>query len=302
VAALDELPGRVVEGGFGAPAVVVVGDVVRLHESLAWFERLPLFGKRVLVTRDEGPEGRLTQALRAAGAEPVAAPMIRLAAPLDWRAIDAALDAVDSYDALLVTSANAVRFLASRAEQRGVALDRASWQVMCVGPKTADAVRALGWEVHLVPDRQYDADGLLRAIAAEGSPRGRRFFFPCAADAREVLSDGLTAAGAVVDRATAYRTLPPDESAESLRGKLLAGDLDALTFTSPSCVRNFAAALDADSHSAARRCIVACIGPVTAAALHEVDLEPDVVAERAGVAELVAALADRAEADAKGNP
>jgi uroporphyrinogen III methyltransferase/synthase len=103
VAALDELPGRVVEGGFGAPAVVVVGDVVRLHESLAWFERLPLFGKRVLVTRDEGPEGRLTQALRAAGAEPVAAPMIRLAAPLDWRAIDAALDAVDSYDALLVT-------------------------------------------------------------------------------------------------------------------------------------------------------------------------------------------------------
>lgn len=301
VAPLGELPERARVDGFAAPAVIVVGNVVRLRESLAWFEGRPLFGKRVLVTRDEGPDGRLTQALREAGAEPVAAPMIRLVPPADWRPVDEALDAIGRYDAILVTSANAIRFVASRAEARGVALTTIPWKVMCVGPKTADAARALGWRVDLIPERQFDAEGLLRAITAEQSPHGRRFFFPCAEGARDILPEGLAALGATVDRVSVYRTLAPEEPAESLRALLLEPGVDALTFTSPSCVENFAAALDEESRVAAGRCIVACIGPVTAEALRKAGMGPDVTAERAGIADLVAALAARCEADAGGN-
>jgi len=300
VASLGELPARVREGGFSSPAVVVVGDVVRLRETLAWIEGRPLFGKRVLVTRDEEPDGRMNQALRVAGADPVAAPMIRMVPPADWGAVDAAIDSIDEDDAILVTSANAIRFFAGRAEARGVSLAGARWKVMCVGPKTAEAARALGWSVDVIPERQFDAEGLVQAIAAEQSPPGRRFFFPCAEGAREVLPERLAALGAMVDRVTAYRTLAPEGRAASLRTELLERRLDVLTFTSPSCVENFVSALDAESRVAAERCIVACIGPVTAEALRKAGMAPDVTAERAGIPDLVAALETRFEADAGG--
>jgi len=152
----------------------------------------------------------------------------------------------------------------------------------------------------LIPERRFDAEGLLRAIKASLSPRGRHFFFPCAEGAREVLPESLTDLGATVDRVTVYRTVAPEEPVASLRSLLLDCGLDALTFTSPSCVENFAAALDDASREAAERCIVACIGPVTAEALRKAGMEPDVVAERAGFADLVAALAARYETAAGG--
>jgi len=119
VAPLDELAGCAREAGMGSPAAVVVGDVVRLRETLAWFESRPLFGKRVLVTRDASQSDSMVEALREAGAEAVVAPMIELAPPESWHDVDAALDAIEAYDAILITSANAIRFLAARAGERG---------------------------------------------------------------------------------------------------------------------------------------------------------------------------------------
>jgi uroporphyrinogen III methyltransferase/synthase len=260
----------------------------------------PLFGKRVLVTRDKSQSGRMARALRDAGAEPVVVPMIRLAPPQDWAEVDAALDAIASYDAMVITSANAIRFLAGRAEARGVSLDPAGLQVLCVGAHTAKATRDAGVAVDRIPQSRYDAHGLLDEIVTHLPPEGRRFLFPRAQEAREVLPEGLSALGAQVDPVTVYRTLPPEIDAAELRTLLVEEGLDALTFTSPSTVENFVALLDGESREAAGRCIVAAIGPVTAEALRRLGLAPDVVAERAGVQDLVAALAAQVSEDDAG--
>jgi len=276
--------------------------VSRVRETLASFERRPLIGKRVLVTREKLQSAGMVKALRDAGAEAVVAPMIRLVPPDDWAEVDAALDAIASYDAMLVTSANAIRFLAGRAEARGLSLTPPGLQVLCVGPQTAKATREAGVPVHAIPESRFDADGLLDEVAKRLPPKGRRFLFPRAEAAREVLPEGLSAAGARVDSVTLYRTLPPEIGAAEMRALLLEEGLDALTFTSPSTVENFVALLDDESRAAAGRCIVAAIGPVTAEALRRGGLAPNVTAERASVPDLVAALADQMSGDAGGSP
>jgi uroporphyrinogen III methyltransferase/synthase len=291
-APLAEIAGRVSQAGLGAPAVVVIGDVVRLRGELSWFEKRPLFGRRVLVTRGREQAGEMVAALREAGAIPVLAPMLRIAPPESWAEADAALERMDGYDVLLVTSANAVRQLAGRAAARGRPLAKFAGRVVCVGPKSAEEAARQGLAVHAMPGERFDAEGLLDALARGDGVAGRRFLLPRGDLARETLPEGLRAAGARVDAVTVYRTLPPEPGAVALREPLLRGEIDVLTFTSPSTVRHFAALLDAEALAAARRCLVAAIGPLTAEALRVVGLEPDLVPERAGAPELVAALAD----------
>lgn len=290
-APLSELPRRVAQAGLGAPAVVVVGDVVTLRESLAWFEKRPLHGRRVLVTRAEEQVDEMVAALRAAGAEAVITPMIRIEPPESYEEVDAALARLSSYDVLLVTSANAIRRLAARAAERGVSLGELRARVLCVGPKTTEATLAEGLPVHALPGERFDAEGLLELIARDFEPAGKRFLLPRAVRARAALVEGLCAAGAEVDAVPVYRTLPADTDAEALRARLVAGEIDVLSFTSPSTVRNFVALLDPPARAAAERAVVAAIGPVTAEALRKEGLEADVVPARASAADLVEALA-----------
>jgi uroporphyrinogen III methyltransferase/synthase len=290
-APLGEIAARARAAGLAAPAVVVIGDVVKLRQELSWFEKRPLFGRRVLVTRTPEQAGEMLAALREAGATPVLAPMLRIEAPESWAGADAALAGLDGYDTLLVTSINAIRSLAERSAARGETLAKFQGKVVCVGPKSAEEARRHGLSVHVQPAESFDAEGLLEALVGEGGLAGQRCLLPRGDLARETLSQGLRSAGAEVDSVCVYRTLPPHEAPPELRAWLLAGELDALTFTSPSTVRNFAALLDAEALDAARRCLVAAIGPVTAEALRVVGLEPDLVPERAEAPELVAALA-----------
>jgi uroporphyrinogen III methyltransferase/synthase len=290
VATLGDLAERVRSAGLGAPAVVVVGDVVGLHETLAWFDALPLRGRRVAVTRSREQAPELADALRRAGAQPVLIPMLELAPPADWREVDAVLARRGGWDALLFTSANAVRAFAARARERSADLATLAERVFCVGPSTAQAARAAGLAVHGVPERS-DAEGLLELIEKELPPRGRRFLFPHAEEVRPILAEGLRAAGARVDDVTVYRSVPAPLDAAALRERLAHGELDALTFASPSAAKNFAAALDRASREALRGCVVAAIGPVTAEALRSLGLPPDCVAERADGEALVEALA-----------
>jgi uroporphyrinogen III methyltransferase/synthase len=291
VAPLSELAARVRDAGLGAPAVVVIGEVVRLRETLAWFESRPLFGQRVLVTRSREQAPELASALRRAGAEPVVLPLLEIVPPEDWRELDAVLARQGAYDALLFTSANAVRALAARAAVLGTRVAGLAQRVFCVGPSTAEAARSAGFEVQAVPEDQLDGEGLLALVTQEFPPRGRRFLFPCADQARPTLPEGLRALGAQVDAVTVYRTLPASVDAAGLRERLLRGDFAALTFTSPSAAKYFVALLDEPARVAARRCVVAAIGPVTAEALSKLGLAPDCVADRAAGASLVEALA-----------
>jgi uroporphyrinogen III methyltransferase/synthase len=291
VAPLSEFAKRVEQAGLGTPSVVVVGEVVRLRERLAWFERLPLFGRRVLVTRPRGQSASLAAAIRALGGEPVEIPAVRIEPAADPAPLDAALERLDRYDVLLLASANAVDALAARARARGVLLSRPGLRVACVGEPTARAAERAGLPVALVPERP-DGEGLAAAVVAALAPAGLRCLLPRSETGREALPDALRAAGAQVDAVDAYRTVAETEGADELCRRLEARDLDALTFTSPSTVTGFLAMLRPAAREAAGRCLVAAIGATTAAALREAGLPARVVAERPGAAALAEALAE----------
>jgi uroporphyrinogen III methyltransferase/synthase len=287
---LGGLVAKVEAEGIVSPSIIVVGDVVSLRPTLAWYEAQPLFGRRVLVTRSADQATPLAQALAAAGAIPVVAPMIELRDPEDWAPLDTALAAIADYDALLFTSANAVRFTARRAAERGVELSAVDATVICVGPRTAEAALDAGLPVHRVPESRFDAEGVLEVVSDVVAPRGRRFLIPRSEAAREVLPDGLREQGAEVDAITAYRNVAATVDAEALRAELVAGGLDVLTFTSPSTVHRFLEHLDAAAREAVGRCVVAGIGPVTARALARAGLPAAVVPERSDSHALVDAL------------
>jgi len=302
VAPLCELADRVEAAGVGAPAVVVVGDVVELRETLGWWERMPLFGMRVLVTRTPEQARPMASALRAAGARPVLAPMIRLLPSDDPRELDASLRRLSDYDAIVFTSANALRFTLQRARELGVdaALRAASARIVCGGAQTARAAVEAGLPVHFVPGASAqtgkrgsgDAEELLAQLTAHLEPAGRRFLLPRSAIGREVLAHGLAQLGARVDAVVAYRNEPPSEArAEELRQSLERGELDVLTFASPSAVRHLLQVVGDDGRSAMKRCILAAVGPTTAAALQSEGFEVDVVPDWPDGRELVEALA-----------
>jgi uroporphyrinogen III methyltransferase/synthase len=293
-APLAELALRVQQAGLEAPVTVVIGEVVRLRSELAWVERLPLAGRRVLVTRSEEQAGELVAALRRAGAEPWMAPMIQLVPVTGTPELASALRDLAAYDLLLFTSANAVRcFLASASGGKALAALRA--EVVCVGPATARAAREQGLAVHLVPQQRFDAEGLLESLHTTVSLAGKRILLPRAQAARSLLPEALRRAGATVDVVAVYRTEPALKDPGALRTRLVRGEMDALTFTSPSTVRHFVACLDEAARAAVRRCVVAALGPVTAAALRDAGLPADVVAERAEVSALVDALGEAVE-------
>ena len=293
-APLAELPERVQAAGLGAPATVVVGDVVGLRDEIGWWEKEPLFGMRVLVTRALEQSAELASALRTAGAEPVLMPMIALLPPEDpvrLAALDAALERLGDYDGLVFASSNGVRFLSGRARARGGDLSGFSGQVFCVGQKTAEAALEAGLPVHLVASGRSDAEGLLAQILQAAPAEGRRFLLPRSDIGRTVIADGLRSAGGRVDSLEAYRNVRPEVDSAALHHDLAAGTLGAITFTSPATVDHFDDLLDDNARRAANDCVVAAVGATTAEALRARGVEPDVVPKRPDPRSLVDALA-----------
>jgi uroporphyrinogen III methyltransferase/synthase len=294
-AELRDLSRRVEAAGLGAPSVLVVGEVVTLRETLAWWEKQPLFGLRVLVTRAEEQAAELASALRTAGAEPVLMPMIALVPPQDpavLARLDEVLAELEDFDGIVFASSNAVRFLAERARAVGRDLSGARAQVFCVGQRTAQAALDAGLPVHAVATGRSDAEGLLAQILQAAEPAGKRFLVPRSDVGRTLLADGLQAAGADVAVVEAYRNVRPAVDSDALRRELEAGTLPVLTFTSPSAVRHFLALLDDGARRAVADCIVAALGTTTARALRDHAIEPAVVPKRPDVRELVRALAE----------
>lgn len=295
-AKLGELAAAVERAGLGAPAAVVIGDVVGLRESLGWWERMPLFGRRVLVPRAPEQSSDMVGALRAAGAQPVAIPLIAFGPPepADAERLASALRALRSYDAVVFASSNAVRFTAEAARSAGVDLAAPGPHFACVGRRTADALLDLGLPVHSVAGggRGGGAEALLDVLRRAVDPHGRRFLLPRSQLGRDTLAAGLREAGARVDALTAYRTLRPPLDAADLGRRLVAGEIDVLTFTSPSTVAHLLEGLDEPAREAARRCTIAAIGATTARALAREGFEAHVVPLRPDGAALVEALVE----------
>ncbi|HXG41624.1 MAG TPA: uroporphyrinogen-III C-methyltransferase [Dehalococcoidia bacterium] len=288
---LADIVPRVEKAGLRPPTVVVVGQVVRLRQRLLWFERRPLFGRRVLVTRARHQAGELSRMLLEAGALPVEVPVIEIE-PLDeGPAAAKALDGLarGDYRWLLFTSANAVDHFFRLLEARGRdARALAGVRVAAIGPGTAQALHARGIRPDLLP-REFVAEGLAAALSPHLRP-GDGVLLPRAEEARPALVEALAAVGARVDILPLYRTRLPKDVPRGAIEMLRQGEIDAVAFTASSTVRNLAALLGEDV-GRLQRVTIACIGPITARAVREVlGRSPDVVAQEYTMAGLVEAL------------
>jgi len=288
------------QADIGMPALTIVGEVVRLREQLRWFDRQPLFGKRVLVTRPAEQNAGLCQMLRDRGAQPVVMPAIRIAAPDRGAPLAAAVAEANAYACIAFSSENGVAaFFDELARQGRDARALAGVKLAAIGPSTAAALRERGLVPDVLPARHVGealADAIIGELGAESNGRlaGKRVLLARAAVASDVLPERLREHGAAVDDVPAYRTLGPEPSfGPELRALIEGGGLDAVTFTSASTLEHTTDALWPDAAALLARLTVVSIGPITTAAAELRGVRVDVEAEPHTASALVDALARR---------
>jgi len=271
---LGDIAGRVAEAGIRPPAITLVGPVARLRDGLAWLEARPLHGKRVVVTRARAQASGLAATLRGLGADVIEAPAIRI----EPRPVDAELT---GFDLVCFTSPNGVGLFFDALAERGKdARSLAGTQVAAIGPGTARELRSRGVQPDVIPERSV-AESLVESLS-QLDVAGKRVLVARAAEARDVLPDGLAELGAEVTVVPLYDTVS-EELGEDVVAAI--ADADYVTFTSSSTVERFLSA--ASVPSGAR---VVSIGPVTSTTAREHGLEVHVEAERHDIDGLVEAL------------
>jgi uroporphyrinogen III methyltransferase/synthase len=278
---LAEIAHKVKTANDRRPAILVVGRVAALREHLRWFDSRPLFGKRILITRPREQAAEFSSLLEALGADPIEAPMIRIMAPADYGPIDQACARIAEFNWIVFTSSNAVdtfiaRLLASPQDLRALE----GVQLCAVGTSTAERLARHGIKADLIP-AESRAEAIVQAITALGDVAGLKVFLPRSDIGREIVAEELRKRGAEVVEAVAYRTVvadPEREGEPDIYRMLLERNIDVVTFTSPSAVRNFVSVLGAEpAADLLRTTLVASIGPVTAEAAAQCNIQTTIM-------------------------
>lgn len=291
---LEEIAGKAQKEKIKPPAIIVVGDVVSLRKELNWFEAKPLFGKKIMVTRAREQSSDFMARLSDFGAECVEFPTIEVIPPLGWKDLDRAIGNLETYQWLVFTSVNGVKYFFERLEDSGKDVrDLKGIRIAAIGPKTADAVRRKGLKADLVP-HEYRAEAVVEAFRKEGV-KGLRVLLPRAAEAREVLPRDLEKMGAAVDVVEAYRTVMPEGAKDEIRAMLEKGDIHMVTFTSSSTVKNFMDMFEQEGdrlRTWMEKVTVACIGPVTAKTAEQRGLSVQIIPSEYTIEAMVKAIVD----------
>jgi len=275
---------------FAPPAILVVGKVVELRDTLNWFDSKPLFGKGVVITRPERQADDLAELLIKEGANPIGFPTIKIIPPPDWSELDTAIKNLEDYDWLIFTSANGVSFFFERLLVKGKDIrDLKGVKICCIGPATAQQVQNRGIRVDLVPAK-FISEGILKSFSRK-KMKGKRILIARAFRARDVLPEGLKKLGADVDVVTTYVTVASEKKKSDLKTLFKENHVDVLTFTSSSTVDNFIK-IAGRKFSLPEGVRIACIGPVTAAAAKKAGLSVDIHQEEYTMEGLVGALTD----------
>ena len=275
---------------FSPPAILVVGKVVELCDTLNWFEQKPLFGKGIVITRPERQADDLACLLSAEGAQPISFPTIKIVPPISWRELDCAIDKLTTYDWMIFTSANGVQYFFERLREKQKDIrDLKGIKICCIGPATARQIEDKGIKVDLVP-KQFIAEGILESFAAMNL-KGSKILLPRASKARNVLPEGLKKLGASVDVIATYQTVNSGRKKEEIAALINDSKVDVITFTSSSTVTNFVEIMGRDFTLPAH-VDVACIGPVTAATAKKAGFRIDISQEEYTMEGLVQSLVD----------
>ena len=288
VARLGDIAHTARDAGLSNPAVIIVGEVVTLRESLRWYDTRPLFGRRVLVPRPAGQAERTAQALRERGAEPCVVPVIEIVPPADPAPLEAAVQRLSSYDWVLFTSANGVErvFAALRRAGRD-ARAFGTAKIAVIGPRTADALERCGVRADRVAE-EHVGEGLARDLLSLGTPR--RVLIARALVARDALPTLLRDAGAEVDVVAAYETRPAPPGPRSLVELVETRAVDTVLFTSSSTVSTTVERLGPSARELLGGLTVASIGPITTRTAEDLGVRVDVTAATFTVDGLLDAL------------
>jgi uroporphyrinogen III methyltransferase/synthase len=319
VGKLKDIGGIVKERDIKPPAVMVVGDVVRLRESLKWYEKKPMFGHRILVTR-EHLEG--FEPLEELGAEIIEFPTIEIVPPESYDELDKSIYKIKTYDWLIFTSRNGVKYFFKRFFEKDRDIrDLKGLKICAIGTKTAEEIKKYGIKTDLIPD-EFRAEGLIEAFTKEvrnqksevslptpPSPsrgegegggessglqtpnsellKGIKFILPRAEKAREVFPGKVRELGGEIDVPVAYRTIKPESRGKRLRRFLKEGRISIATFTSAATFNNFREIMGKDADELLKGVAVVVIGPVTAKAVENAGLHVDIMPEEATIEAMV---------------
>ena len=297
-APLGELPHAAAQVDLQAPALIIIGSVVELRRELAWFERRPLFGRHVLVTRPRHQAGDMVRQLEELGARTSLLPAVEVRSPPDWNAVDHALAELSRYQWLVFTSGNGVHFFLRRLREIGRDLRALGpLKLAAIGPATADALREYHLEPDLVPD-EYRSENL--AAALRERVRGQRVLLARADRGRELLREEL-AVVAEVEQLAVYSQCDAVEWEPAILDELKTERIDYVTLTSSNIARALVRSLDATGLAVLRagRVGLVTISPVTSAAVRELGLPVAAEAKEYTTAGVVAALVEHAAAEAR---
>jgi uroporphyrinogen III methyltransferase/synthase len=251
-------------------------------------KELPLVGKHILITRAWGQVEEFSRILEGYGAQVIAFPTIEIAPPEDWQPLDKAIEKIDTYDWVIFTSVNGVKFFTERLQTKGTDITVLRRKKICaIGPRTQKELEKMGLTVHFRPS-EYRAEGIAEGLKVQGI-QGKKILLPRAREARRVLPEALRVAGALVDEVEAYQTVKPTKGKKSLAAILKKG-IDMVVFTSSSTVRNFMELLP--DKTALNGVKVAIIGPVTAETGRDYGLEPTIMPAEYTIPSLVQAIVE----------
>jgi len=275
---LENLYRKAVETGIEPPAVTVVGEVAGLGDRLTWYKKGKLAGKKVLVTRAREQASELVKRIESIGGEALEFPTIRIEPPEDRTHFDEVLSRPGSYDWLVFTSVNGVRLFFEGMRKRGKDIRALAGVKICaVGEATRSALEGMGLTVDYMPE-SYTTECLLEGMLKRVE-KGQRVLLARADIGNPLLSQGLSDSGAEVEDLVVYRTVPDTRGREGILDMIMSGEIDFITFTSSSTVRNFAAAVGSEYLPGASKCKVVCIGPVTAKTAEELGIRVAAVAD-----------------------
>jgi len=292
IGTIKDIAEKAKQANFKAPAITVVGDVVSLRDKLRWFDKRPLFGKKIIVTRSREQASDFSVLLEKYGAEPIEFPTIETVPPKDWKEVDRTIKNLSKYDWAIFTSVNGVKYLIERLKKQGKDIREFKGIKICaIGPATAKAIEDLGIRVDLLP-KEYRAEAIIAGLG-KNKIKGKSFLLPRALKAREVLPEEIKRLGGKIDVVAAYRTIKPKEKTDGMRKMLQQKEIDVITFTSSSTVENFVSMFQkGEAPGLLEGITVACIGPITKDTASVLGIKTDIMPEKYTIPALTDAIGE----------